>query len=155
MQIHLAAVGRFGGAGGGPERHLYEHFAGRVAPRPILREVAEKRPLPAPERMRREGDLLLKAVPEGAFLVALDRSGRALSSAALAERLGALRDAGVRDVAFLIGGADGLDGAILGRAGLVLSLGPMTWPHLLVRGLLAEQIFRAQCILSGHPYHRE
>jgi 23S rRNA (pseudouridine1915-N3)-methyltransferase len=73
---------------------------------------------------------------------------------AFAEKLGIWRDH-ARDVAFLIGGADGLDEAVRKRADLVLGLGAMTWPHLLVRGMLAEQIYRAQCILSGHPYHRD
>jgi 23S rRNA (pseudouridine1915-N3)-methyltransferase len=77
-----------------------------------------------------------------------------LSSAALAKRLGKWQATGIRDLAFIIGGAEGLDTAVLERADLVLSLGTMTWPHLLVRVLLAEQLYRAQCILAGHPYHR-
>ena len=108
----------------------------------------------APDAVRHEGELLLRAVPDGARVVALDAAGKTLTSAAFAKHLGAWRDAGVKDVAFLIGGADGLDGAVTGAADLVLSLGAMTWPHLLARAMLAEQIFRAQCILSGHPYHR-
>lgn len=105
--------------------------------------------------MEREGRLLLDAVPKDAAVAALDEKGRTFSSSALAVRIGEWRDRGVRDLAFLIGGADGLNGEVLKRADLVLSLGPMTWPHMLVRGLLAEQLYRAQCILSGHPYHRE
>jgi 23S rRNA (pseudouridine1915-N3)-methyltransferase len=87
-------------------------------------------------------------------VVALDERGAALSSAAFAERLGTWRDGGIPDLAFLIGGADGLADTVRQRAGLVLSLGLMTWPHLLARGLLLEQIYRAQQILAGHPYHR-
>ncbi|MCH6587970.1 MAG: 23S rRNA (pseudouridine(1915)-N(3))-methyltransferase RlmH, partial [Proteobacteria bacterium] len=69
--------------------------------------------------------------------------------------LGRWRDEGVRDIAFLVGGAEGLDGSVREAAALTLSLGPMTWPHLLARALLAEQLYRAQSILTGHPYHRE
>lgn len=155
MQFVIAAVGRFGGGRAhGAERALYERFAERVVPPPSLVEVEEKRPLPTAERMRREGELLLGAVPPGAYVVALDERGRTLTSAAFAERLGRLRDEGRRQVAFVIGGADGLDEPVRARADIVLSLGAMTWPHLLVRGLVAEQLFRAQSILAGHPYHR-
>lgn len=155
MQFHIAAVGRFGrGAAHQAERLLYERFAARIAPPPVLTEIEEKKPLPTAQRVSREGERLLAAVPAGAFVVALDERGKTISSADFAKRLGALRDDGRRDVAFLIGGADGLDGAVRKAADLVLSLGSMTWPHLVVRGLIAEQVFRAQSILAGHPYHR-
>ena len=90
-----------------------------------------------------------------ALVVALDEHGRQLGSRAFAKKMGQWRDDGMRDVAFLIGGADGHDQAVLDRADLKLSLGEMTWPHMLVRGLLAEQIYRANAILTGHPYHRD
>jgi len=151
MRITIAAVGR---SRSGPEADLYEHYAGRMAPPPTLKEVDEKRPLTGSELKRRQAELLLAAVPEGATVAALDEKGKTLSSAAFAEKLSAWRDNGVRDLAFVIGGADGLDGALLKQADLVLSLGPMTWPHVMVRGLLAEQLYRAQCIQQGHPYHR-
>ncbi|MDX9861260.1 MAG: 23S rRNA (pseudouridine(1915)-N(3))-methyltransferase RlmH [Rhodospirillales bacterium] len=155
MQFHIAAVGRFGGGRAhAAERALFERFAERIVPPPILVEVEDKRPLAAAERRRREAELLLAALPTGAFVVALDERGRQLTSPELAGRLGRLRDEGRRHIAFVIGGADGLDEAVRQAADLVLSLGPMTWPHLLVRGLIAEQIFRAQSILAGHPYHR-
>ena len=151
MRILLAAVGRWKS---GPERDLYERYAARITDPPTLRQVVEKRPLRGPELKRREATLLLGQVPDGALIVAVDGGGRQLSSSQFADRLGRWRDEGVGDLAFLIGGADGLDESVIGRAGLVLSLGPMTWPHLLVPGLLAEQIYRAQCIRTGHPYHR-
>lgn len=151
MRILLAAVGRWKS---GPERDLYQRYAARITDPPTLRQVTEKRPLRAAELKRREAALLLGQVPDGAEIVALDGGGRQLSSSQFADRLMRWRDSGVGDLAFLIGGADGLDRSVIGRAALVLSFGPMTWPHLLVRGLLAEQIYRAQCIMSGHPYHR-
>jgi 23S rRNA (pseudouridine1915-N3)-methyltransferase len=103
----------------------------------------------------REGELILAALPDGARLVALDERGAAWSSRDLAERLGGWRDGGVATLAFAIGGADGLAPAVVERADAVLSLGAMTWPHLLARCLLLEQLYRAQQILAGHPYHRD
>ena len=155
MRITVAAVGR---ARKGPERALYDLYAGRLSASSLasltLKEVEERRPLPPDRLKRREAELLLAAIPEGASLYALDAGGRTLTSEAFAERLQAAREAGVQDLAFVVGGAEGLDPQVLERAGFVLSLGPMTWPHLLVRALLAEQLYRAQSILTGHPYHR-
>src|SRR5262249_21203597 len=102
-----------------------------------------------------EAELILAARPRGAPLVALDEKGAGWSSRTLAERLAAWRDQGAAAIAFAIGGTDGLDDALRDRADAILSLGPMTWPHLLVRGMLLEQLYRAQQILAGHPYHRE
>ncbi len=152
MRLIVVAVGR---ARKGPERDLFDHYAGRITFPLTLREVEEKRLLPPPELKKREARLLLAQVPEGARVVALDEKGKGLTSAEFAAALGGWRDDGVRDAVFLIGGAGGLDKAVLDRADLALALGSMTWPHFLVRGLLAEQIYRAQCILAGHPYHRE
>ena len=151
MKLTIAAIGR---SGRGPERDLYDHYVGRIRWPLALRELEEKRKLPAVELMRREGELLLGAVPAGAVLVALDRRGKAMDSEAFARQLGRWRDDSVSDVAFLIGGADGHAEPLLKKAALVLSFGPMTWPHQLARAMLAEQIYRAQQLLAGHPYHR-
>jgi 23S rRNA (pseudouridine1915-N3)-methyltransferase len=151
MRLLLAAVGR---AKAGPERALFEHYAARLSWPLTLKEVEEKRPLPAAERMAREAELLLAAVPPGAIVVALDERGRQTPSEEFAARLGAWRDSGRSDICFLIGGADGHSEAVRKRADLLLAFGAMTWPHMLVRGMLAEQLYRAQCILAGHPYHR-
>src|SRR5439155_25991227 len=99
--------------------------------------------------------MILGALPSGARLVALDERGAMSSSRDLADRLAAWRDQGVAELAFAVGGADGLGGAVLDRAEATLSLGPITWPHLLVRGIPLQQLYRAQQILAGHPYHRE
>jgi 23S rRNA (pseudouridine1915-N3)-methyltransferase len=99
--------------------------------------------------------LILGALPPGIPLVALDQGGIQWSSRVLAERIAAWRDRGSPGLAFAIGGADGLHSTVLDRADVILSLGWMTWPHLLVRGMLLEQLYRAQQILAGHPYHRE
>ena len=151
MRIAIVAVGK---ARASPERDLYRHFAARILWPLTLIEVEEKKRLPAAELKEAEGRLLLAAVPPRATIWALDGRGKALSSEALAETLGKRRDSGDSDLALLIGGADGLAVPVLERASLRLSLGAMTWPHMLVRGMLAEQLYRAQQILAGHPYHR-
>lgn len=151
MRIVIAAVGR---GGSDPGQIVYDHYAHRIAFPLTLKEVAVKRQMSGPTLQRAEAELLLRAVPEGAVLIALDESGRLLSSPDFARRIGDWRDQSVRDLAFVIGGADGLDASVLAAAKLVLSLGPMVWPHFLVRGMLAEQLYRAQTILAGHPYHR-
>ena len=151
MRITLAAVGR---AKAGPARDLYELYAARLNWRLTLKEIDERRAL-APEALKAsEGERLLAAVPKGARLIALDEAGRNLTSAAFAELLGRWRDDGMQDLAIAIGGAEGLSEAVRVRADLVLALGAMTWPHLLVRALVVEQLYRAQTILAGHPYHR-
>jgi len=151
LKLTIACIGR---AGRGPERDLYEHYAGRIRWPLTLRELDEKKKLPPAELVRREGELLLGAVPDGAVRVALDRHGKIVDSVAFAQRLGRWRDDGISDVAFLIGGADGHGEPLLQKASLALSFGAMTWPHLLARAMLAEQIYRAQQLLAGHPYHR-
>lgn len=151
MQLLLAAVGK---SRPGPERALFEHYQRRLSWPFGLKEVEEKRPLPVAERVRREGDLLLAQVPPGAVLVALDERGRQFDSPAFARRLADWRDEGRGHLVFAIGGADGHSDFLRARADILMSFGMMTWPHMLVRGMLTEQIYRAECILSNHPYHR-
>jgi 23S rRNA (pseudouridine1915-N3)-methyltransferase len=147
--MRLIAVGRMRD---GPEADLFERYSTRIKPKLALLEVAEARGAPT-EIKRREADALLAALPAGAFAIALDPDATAPSSESFAQRLETWLADG-RDIAFLIGGAEGLDRKILDRANHVLSLGPLTWPHLLVRAMLAEQIYRARAIAAGHPYHR-
>ncbi|KAF0143295.1 MAG: 23S rRNA (pseudouridine1915-N3)-methyltransferase [Rhodospirillaceae bacterium] len=151
MDIVVATVGRIGA---GPERDLFVRYTLRLHWRVAVVEVVEKRPLPRLERMARETALLLAALPRRATVVALDERGTVFPSAVLAARLQAWQEKGTGCCAFVIGGADGLTEAVRERAELVLSLGLMTWPHRLVRVLLAEQLYRAQSLLDGHPYHR-
>jgi 23S rRNA (pseudouridine1915-N3)-methyltransferase len=130
-------------------------YAGRLNPPPAIVELEEKRKLPSAQLQTREAELILAALPQGARLVALDERGQAWTSRELADRLGRWRDQGTATLAFAIGGAEGLGSAVIERADAVLSMGAMTWPHLLVRGMLLEQLYRAQQILAGHPYHRD
>jgi 23S rRNA (pseudouridine1915-N3)-methyltransferase len=145
----FAAVGR---AGASPEAGLFQRYAARLKPRPTLIEVPDARGSPG-EIRRREGERILASVPAGAWLVALDLGGTSLGSEALAGELARWAEAG-RVVAFAIGGAEGLDAGVLAAAAQRLSLGKLTWPHLLARAMLAEALYRAQSIAAGHPYHR-
>ncbi len=151
MRLWLAAIGR---AGSDPAVKLFDHYARRLTWPLTLREVIARGNLPLDRRIAEESRLLLAAVPEDFVIVALDETGKNLTSPVFAKRIGAWRDDGVKDLAFLIGGADGLAKEAKKAADLILSLGSMTWPHLLVRILLAEQLYRAQTIFAGHPYHR-
>lgn len=147
--MRLIAVGRLRA---GPEAELFARYAGRLRPRLAVREIAEATGSAA-EIRKREGAALLAAIEPQDVLVALDLGGAALTSEAFAGKLQGWIDSG-RTPAFVIGGAEGFDPAVLARADFAWSLGTLTWPHMLVRVMLAEQIFRAQCIATGHPYHR-
>ena len=129
---------------------LFDRYARRV--RLAVTELAEGRGNQA-EIKRREANSLLAALPDGAFAVALDLGGVALASEAFSATLDRWLALG-RPVCFLIGGAEGLDARVLARADAKISLGPLTWPHLLARVMLAEQLYRARAISAGHPYHR-
>jgi 23S rRNA (pseudouridine1915-N3)-methyltransferase len=104
--------------------------------------------------MATEAELLSRAVPAGAVLVCLDERGRVMTSPAFAAQMAAWRDGGRQDVAFVIGGADGLAPDFRARADMAISFGSMVWPHMLVRVMLTEQLYRAATILAGSPYHR-
>ena len=118
-----------------------------------MREIPDGRGS-AIEIKRREAAGILAALPANALVIALDLAGQCPDSPAFAATLTRWRDAG-RPVCFVIGGAEGLEATVIARADHTLSLGALTWPHLLVRVMLAEQLFRAQAIAAGHPYHRE
>lgn len=151
MRITLAAVGRLRR---GPMQALFDEYARRLTWALSVREVVERGRENPHEIRAREGEALRAAIPGRATVVALDAGGAALDSVAFAQRLGGWREEGRSEVAFVIGGAEGLDPALLADAELRLSFGAMTWPHLLARVMLAEQLYRAQTILGGHPYHR-
>ncbi len=151
MRVTIVAVGR---QRAGPLRDLERHFAERITFPLVIREVEERRKLSPAELKAREAKLLLDAVPKGSVLVALDGRGTQLASADFAKRLDGWRQSNA-ELAFIVGGAEGLHESVIKTASFALSLGAMTWPHLLARGMLLEQIYRAQQILAGHPYHRE
>lgn len=153
--MHLCAVGRLRA---GPERDLIADYTQRfdrtgraLSLGPLIEhEVEDKKNA----GMAAEAELLARAVPSGAVLVTLDERGKLLTSPEFATQLARWRDAGRQDVAFVIGGADGIDPSLRAKADFSISFGAMVWPHMLVRVMLAEQLYRAAKILSGGPYHR-
>ena len=138
MLLHIVARGKIGRS---PEAELVDRYLKRIAWPTRLTELSERATAPA-------------AVPNS-ITVLLDEKGEALSSMELAKRLESWRDGGKREARFVIGAADGHSPEERAAADLLMSFGPATWPHLLVRGMLAEQLFRATSILANHPYHRE
>ena len=147
--MHLIAVGKLGNS---PEAALFERYNTRLRPRLAVTELSEERGPPLVAK-RKEGTMLLDALPRAAFVVALDLGGNELSSEAFAKCLRQWSGLS-RTICFLIGGAEGLDASVIARADYLLSFGTMTYPHMLIRVMLAEQLYRANTILEGHPYHR-
>lgn len=140
MLLHIVAVGRMGRS---PEADLVQRYVTRLGSSVRLTEFPE-------------GKAQRLALADGhCRTVVLDEQGQQLSSVTLAEQLRRWREEGVREVRFLIGGADGHTAEVRRSANLMLAMGAMTWPHMLARAMLAEQLYRAHSILAGHPYHRE
>jgi 23S rRNA (pseudouridine1915-N3)-methyltransferase len=159
MLITVAAVGKLKA---GPERELFERFMKRAGASGralgltfAVREFSESRAASAELRKTQEAASLRAAVPAGSIVVALDERGKNLTSREFADRLDAWRDGGQANVVLAIGGPDGHAPDYLAAASLKVALGAMTWPHQLVRVMLAEQLYRTVTILSGHPYHRD
>ncbi|MGX9856837.1 23S rRNA (pseudouridine(1915)-N(3))-methyltransferase RlmH [Limimaricola variabilis] len=155
MRVRICAVGRMKA---GPERALVDDYTARfdrtgralgLGPLAVS-EVDDRKG----GGMAAEAALLERAIPQGAVICAMDERGRQMTSPDFAEMLAGWRDQGRSEVAFVIGGADGIDPALRSRADAMLSFGPMVWPHMLVRAMLTEQLYRAASILAGAPYHR-
>lgn len=155
MRVHIVAVGRLRA---GSERDLIDDYLTRfdrtgralaLGPANVI-EVEDKKNA----GMGAEAVLLEKAIPNGALVCIMDERGKVMTSPSFADQLGGWRDQGRLDVAFVIGGADGLDPTFRAKADAALSFGKMVWPHMLVRVMLSEQLYRAASILSGSPYHR-
>jgi 23S rRNA (pseudouridine1915-N3)-methyltransferase len=155
MRVWILAIGKIKS---GAERELLDQYVARATAtgRNIgwasveEIELQTRKPGQAAEQ-----NALRDALPEGAVAVILDERGKALGSGELASQLDRWKEEGARDICFVIGGADGHDAAMRQRADLVVAFGPQTWPHKLARVMLAEQLYRATTILTGHPYHRE
>lgn len=153
MHISIIAIGRMQR---GPEQTLMTEYLGRLPWKYSVTELEiKKQSANSAERKAREAEKLLAAIPTGAVVVALDEGGKALTSRAFAAKIDDWQSTGIRDIVFIIGGADGLDPSVTGKAQLKLAFGSLTWPHMLVRVMLAEQIYRAWSINAGHPYHRD
>ena len=139
MLLHIVARGRIGRSA---EAELVDRYLGRIGWPTKVTELPDR------------GGRMPALAGAGATIV-LDEKGEALGSVAFAHRLGRWRDDGLREARFLLGAADGFDDAARAQADLLLGFGACTWPHLLARAMLAEQLWRATSILAGHPYHRE
>jgi 23S rRNA (pseudouridine1915-N3)-methyltransferase len=159
MRLVLVCVGKLKA---GPERLMFDRYFERLAQSARgaglagvdLREIGESRSRRPDERRAEEAAAILAATPKGGALVLLDEQGPAASSEEWAADIGRERDASRPAYAVAIGGPDGLDPSLRAVAHRVLSFGPMTWPHQLVRVMAGEQLYRAMTILTGHPYHR-
>ncbi len=160
MRIHFASIGKLKS---GAERELFDRYTDRIAKSgrslgitmaPEI-EIPESRAARPQERKEEEAAALIAAIPEGTVLIALDERGQIISSKTFADRLEIWKDNSAPAVAFLVGGPDGHGQALLEKATLKIALGAMTWPHQIARALIAEQVYRAITIMTGHPYHRE
>jgi len=156
MQLRIIASGRLKS---GPERDLIQRYAERIrasGPQIALGPLAETEIDPKPFKSRTaESTVLAAQIPDGAAVCLMDERGKPFSSRELANALARWRDDGIRETCFVIGGADGLDRKVFTNPDMMLSFGKAVWPHMLVRAMLAEQLYRAVSILSGSPYHRD
>ena len=159
MRLWILAVGH---ARGSSEGALCDDFIERARkmgrnlgfPAVAIEEVPVSKARETEKRIADECERLAARVPDGAHVILLDAKGKGMTSDDFAEMLALLRDAGTRDLVFVIGGPDGLAPLPGKKAGRSLAFGPQTWPHLLARALLSEQVYRAMTIMAGHPYHR-
>lgn len=155
MRVHICAVGRLRS---GPERDLLDDYLSRfdktgraLGLGPVkVHEVEDRKG----GGMVAEAKLLEGVLPKGAVICTMDERGKVMSSPEFSQNLARRRDSGVADLAFIIGGADGIDPNLRSKADFSISFGQMVWPHMLVRVMLSEQLYRAASILSGSPYHR-
>lgn len=159
MQVTICAVGRLRNS---PELQLIDDYLDRfnksgralsLGPAKII-EVENKKGDKNSGAQKAEADLLERALPKGALICTLDERGKTLTSPEFATQLALWRDQGRQNVAFVIGGADGIETSLRHKADASISFGKMVWPHMLVRVMLAEQLYRAASILAGAPYHR-
>ncbi len=159
MRILIAAIGKLKS---GPERELCDRYLERAQKsgralgltRVDVREWQEGRATRSDDRKAEEALALAGELPEGAKIILLDEHGSNPTSVDFANLIAGHRDKGIADLVFVIGGPDGHGPQMIARADKTIAFGAMTWPHQVIRVLLAEQIYRATTILSGHPYHR-
>jgi len=145
IRLEIISIGRFKK---GPLLTSWQAYMKRMTPPPALKEINAK-------SQKNEEEQLLAAMNKDSYIIAMDEHGKNLSSRDFARKLEQLAVQGQSNVQFIIGGADGLSSAIRNKSDFILSFGAQTWPHMLVRIMLIEQLYRAQQITAGHPYHRE
>ncbi|WP_195821379.1 23S rRNA (pseudouridine(1915)-N(3))-methyltransferase RlmH [Roseobacter sp. MH60115] len=156
MRVHIIAVGRLRA---GPQKDLIDDYLQRFDRTGRVLGLGPARVVEVDDRkgggMAGEAALIRRAIPAGAVVTVMDERGRLETSPAFAQRLAGWRDTGRGDLALVIGGADGIDPGLRAEADFALSFGKMVWPHMLVRVMLTEQLYRAASILAGAPYHRD
>lgn len=151
MKITIAAIGKFKAS---PEREIFHSYLKRIPWQIELKEFEAKKALSGQALKTAEATLLLSAAPKSGKIIALDERGKNISSTELARVISGWQGEGSSNITFIIGGADGLADEARGKADLLLSFGKLTWPHMLVRAMLAEQVYRVYSVIAGHPYHR-
>jgi 23S rRNA (pseudouridine1915-N3)-methyltransferase len=151
VKFIILAIGKAGVA----EKLWVDEYIKRMKAKVAIKEFTAPKGLPPAETQKNEAALLLKSIPEKAFVVALDERGKDISSRTFATHIATWQERSHSDIVFIIGGADGLTDDVRGRANFILGFGQLTWPHRLVRVMLMEQLYRAQQINIGHPYHRD
>jgi 23S rRNA (pseudouridine1915-N3)-methyltransferase len=152
MRITILAVGKIRNS---IFSELYELYIKRLRWEILLYEIESHTKSNWNEQQKDEAIRLIALIPSNACVISLDERGKLLSSRELASWVGEKIEEGTKDICLIIGGPNGLGPNILLKSNLILALGRATWPHLMVRGMIAEQIYRVQQILSGHPYHRD
>ncbi len=154
MKISIISIGKFENS---PHKQVFETYIKRLKWKVELKELDLKNSqnLSVPKIKEGEGALILKALKPSSKLIVLDEDGKQFSSVAFAKMISDFAVAGDSNLSFVIGGSDGLSEEVLQKSNLKISFGKMTFPHLMVRAILAEQLYRAQSIIAGHPYHRE
>lgn len=152
MKFILSCIGKMKR---GPHQELLSLYKTRLKTSLIIHEFEAKASLPTLKRQEAEAELLLGPFREHTFVIALDERGKEITSQNLAHKIQDIKNQGYKTLGFIIGGADGLHPLIKEQANFIMCLGRLTWPHMLARGLLAEQLYRSESILAGHPYHRE
>lgn len=152
MDFAIIAMGK---AGSGAISEQVDTYLSRMPWPCRVIELEDRRASRDGTSKAREADLILKTLPQSAEIVALDEHGKQFTSRKFAKKIAQFQQDGKKQLVFILGGADGLDARVLEKATFKLSLGEMTWPHMLARVMLAEQLYRASTILSGHPYHRD
>jgi 23S rRNA (pseudouridine1915-N3)-methyltransferase len=152
MDITILSMGRFGKHA--PERELFEHYTKRLPWNVVLREHEIKGSYPEATLKEKEGEWILNAIPSSAYVYALDERGKSFDSVGFSKHIQRVREEEGKQIVFVIGGAFGLARSVKERANCTFCLGAMTWPHLLVRSMLAEQLYRAYTIIQNHPYHK-
>jgi 23S rRNA (pseudouridine1915-N3)-methyltransferase len=152
MNIEIISIGKFRNS---PQKEIFELYKKRCSWNIKLKELEVKSGSNPETIKEKEGDLILSSVPSSAKIILLDETGKNLSSKEFAGLIQNFRNNSVSNLAFIIGGADGTSIKVKQKADIILSLGKLTFPHMMVRSILSEQLYRAFSIINNHPYHRE